>query len=113
MAPPRPTRPKVGRNPETPQKAEGQRMEPQVSVPMAKAAKAENPRVAIFGECVHLLWAQGNTEAAIQMEQLGNQLANKYDVDILCGYSVDRLRHMMNDLVYHRICAEHSAVHSL
>jgi len=52
-------------------------------------------------------------EAAIQMEKLGNQLANKYDVDILCGYSVDRLRHMMNDLVYHRICAEHSAVHSL
>ena len=79
----------------------------------AKAAKVENPRVAIFGECVHLLWAQGNVEAAIQMEKLGNQLTNKYDVDILCGYSVDRLRHMMNDLVYHRICAEHSAVHSL
>ena len=39
MAPPRPTRPKVGRNPETPQKAEGQTIEPQVSVPMAKAAK--------------------------------------------------------------------------
>lgn len=41
MAPPRPTRPKVGRNPETPQKAEGQTMEPQVSVPMANAAMPE------------------------------------------------------------------------
>ena len=79
----------------------------------AKAAKVENPRVAIFGECVHLLWAQGNPEAAIQMEQLGNQLANKYDIDILCGYSVDGFHCMMDDHIYERICAEHSAVHSL
>src|SRR5664279_528244 len=41
IAPPRPTRPKVGRNPETPQKAEGQTIEPQVSVPMANAAIPE------------------------------------------------------------------------
>ena len=40
MAPPRPTRPKVGRKPETPQNADGQTIEPQVSVPMAKAASA-------------------------------------------------------------------------
>jgi DNA-binding NarL/FixJ family response regulator len=79
----------------------------------AKAAKVENPRVAIFGECVHLLWEQGNAEAAIQMEKLGNQLANKYDVDILCGYSVDRFHRIMDDHIYQRICAEHSAVHSL
>jgi hypothetical protein len=32
--------------------------------------------VVIFGECVHFLWAQGNAQAAIQMEKLGNQLAN-------------------------------------
>ena len=38
IAPPRPTRPKVGRNPETPQNADGQTIEPHVSVPMANAA---------------------------------------------------------------------------
>jgi DNA-binding NarL/FixJ family response regulator len=76
----------------------------------AKAAKVETPRVAIFGECVHLLWEQGNAEAAIQMEKLGNQLANKYDVDILCGYFLDG---RMDVHIYQRICAEHSAVHSL
>ena len=79
----------------------------------AKAAKVENPRVAIFGECVHLLWAQGNAEAAIQMEKLGNQLANKYDVDILCGYFVDSFHCTMDVHMYQRVCAEHSAVHSL
>jgi hypothetical protein len=39
IAPPRPTRPNVGRNPETPQYAEGQTIEPHVSVPIAKAAR--------------------------------------------------------------------------
>ena len=47
----------------------------------------EHRRIAVFGECVDLLCSQGNAEAAIQMERLGNQL-NANDVDILCGYSL-------------------------
>ena len=78
----------------------------------AKATELENPRVAIFGECVQLLWAQGNAEAAIQMEELGNQLVDKYDIDILCGYSLDGFHDMMGGHVYQRICAEHSAIYS-
>ena len=42
------------------------------------AAKGEQARVAIFGECVHLQWAQGNAEAAIQFEKLGNQLCSYF-----------------------------------
>ena len=57
-------------------------------VTAAEAVKGEQARVAIFGEMCHLLWAQGNAEAAIQVEKLGNQLAKTYDVDILCGYSL-------------------------
>jgi hypothetical protein len=41
----------------------------------ARAAKGEQSRGATFGECVHLLWEQGELEVAIQFEQLGNQLA--------------------------------------
>ena len=68
--------------------------------------------VAVFEECVHLLWAQGNAEAAIQVEKLGNQLAKTYDVDILCGYSLGSVQGGMNSHIFQRICAEHSAVHS-
>ena len=75
-----------------------------------KAAKVGNPRVAIFAECVHLLWAKGNAEAAIAMEKLGNQLGKAYAVDILCGYSVGQ--DGMDGQIFQRICAEHSAVHS-
>ena len=78
----------------------------------AKAAKGEQARVAIFGEMCHLLWAQGNAEAAIQVEKLGNQLAKTYDVDILCGYSLGSVQGGMDSHIFQRICAEHSAVHS-
>ena len=54
----------------------------------AEAAKKERGRVVVFGEGVHLLCAQGNAGAAIQVEKLANQLAKTYDVNILCGYSL-------------------------
>jgi len=79
-------------------------------VTASKAAGREQARVAICGECVHLLWAQGNAEAAIQFEKLGNQLANEYDVDFLCGYSLGCSQGAMDSHVFQRICAEHSAV---
>ena len=78
----------------------------------AEAAKAGQCRVAIFGECVHLLWAQGNVEAAIKMESLGSKLANKYDVDILCAYSLKSFQGGIGSHVFEKICAEHSAVHN-
>ena len=78
----------------------------------AEAAKAEQARVAIFGEMCHLLWAQGNAEATIEVEKLGNQLIKTYDVDILCGYSPSSVQGGMDSHIFKRICAEHSAVYS-
>jgi len=80
-------------------------------VTAAAAAKGERARVAIFGECVHLLWAQGNAEAAIQMERLCKQLPKTCDLDILCGYSLGSVEDGMDANIFQRICAEHSAVH--
>ena len=83
-----------------------------VIVRAAEAAKGEQARVAVFGEGVHLLWAQGNAEAAIQVEGLCNQLAKAYDMDILCGYSIRGVQGGMESSFYEKICAEHSAVYS-
>jgi CheY-like chemotaxis protein len=77
----------------------------------AIAARREQPRVSVFGECVNLLWAQGNHEGAILMEKLGNELIKTHDVDILCGYSLDNVQRVMNSNTFQRIRAEHSAVH--
>jgi KaiC/GvpD/RAD55 family RecA-like ATPase len=81
-------------------------------VTVSKAVMGKQARIAIFGECVHLLWAQGNAEAAIQFEKLGNQLAKSYDVDILCGYSLDSFQDRVGSQIFRRICAEHSAIYS-
>jgi DNA-binding NarL/FixJ family response regulator len=78
----------------------------------ADAAKGEHPRVALFGECADFLWQQGNTEAAIQDEQLCNQLTEQYGVDILCGYSLDSFEEGMESHMMRKLCAEHSAVYS-
>jgi len=78
-----------------------------------EAAKGEHPRVSVFGECVSLLWAQGNIDAAIQMEKLGNHLTKIHVVSILCGYSLGDGRERMNDDHFEQICAEHTAVRSL
>jgi len=78
----------------------------------AKAVKGKQARVAIFGEMCHLLWAQGNAEAAIQVERLGNQLTKRYAVYILCGYDVGKVQGGMDSHIFQRICAEHSVVHS-
>jgi DNA-binding NarL/FixJ family response regulator len=76
----------------------------------AKAAKAENPRVAICGECAALLRAQGTTRAAIRLEELWGGIVRTCDIDILCGYPLASFRSEENTQFYRRICEKHSAV---
>jgi DNA-binding NarL/FixJ family response regulator len=78
-----------------------------------KTRKTEHPRVAIFGEWASLLFAEGKSEAVIRLEQLGNQLATIYEVDIFCGYALSGVHDEVDGQVLLRICAEHSAVHIL
>ena len=52
----------------------------------ARATAGKQSRVAICGEWASILWAQGKADAAIQVEQLCNQLTKRYEMDILCGF---------------------------
>jgi DNA-binding NarL/FixJ family response regulator len=78
----------------------------------SKAAKANHPRVALCGERVGLLWAEGKTDAAIRLEQLCNELGKLREVDILCAYPLSGFQGKEEDHPFKSICAEHSAVHS-
>jgi len=78
----------------------------------AKAAKSEQPRVAVFGEAVALLQAEGKADAAIRFEQLGNDLVRIHKVDILCAYPLTSFRGKEDKHAFESICAEHSAVYS-
>ena len=57
----------------------------------ASGAGGTHSRVVACGECASMLWALGKADAAIRLEELWNEIAKKYDVDILCGYSLESL----------------------
>jgi FixJ family two-component response regulator len=78
----------------------------------AKAGKGEHSRVAMWGECGPLLWAEGKVDAAIRLEQLLNQLATIYEFDLLCAYALSSFHGEEDEHVFQSICAEHSAVYS-
>src|SRR5207244_2482516 len=44
--------------------------------------------VRAFGEMVDLLWRDGNSEAAVQLEGLWNDLGKRYRFSLLCGYTM-------------------------
>lgn len=78
----------------------------------SKQAKAMHWPVAVWGECAPTLWAEGKSHAAIRVEELTNEIARTYDVEILCGYLLERSRCEEDPYTFQRICEEHSAVHS-
>lgn len=78
----------------------------------AKAAKRVHPRIAVCGECVGLLCAAGNANAAIRLEKAGNDLIQTHNIDILCAYPISSFHDKEGDPAFKSICAEHTAVFS-
>jgi len=64
-------------------------------------------RILLFGEMVAVLCERGQVEAAIQLEQLWNELGQTYSFHLSCGYP---LSNVPNTRFHAKICAEHSAV---
>jgi DNA-binding NarL/FixJ family response regulator len=73
----------------------------------ARATAGEQSQVAVCGECASILWAQGNADAAIQVEQFCNQLTKRYEMDILCGFSLNSFYREEDKQVFQRICSEY------
>lgn len=44
--------------------------------------------VRAYGEMVDLLWRRGQTDAAIRLEVLWNELASTHSFSLLCGYAI-------------------------
>jgi hypothetical protein len=71
-----------------------------------QATSEEPSRITICGECASILWAEGNADAAIQVEQLCNQLTKRYQMDIVCGFSLSSFDRDEDKQVFQRICGE-------
>jgi CheY-like chemotaxis protein len=74
----------------------------------ARRAGGEHAKVAACGECSPTVWADGNVEAAIQLEQLWDDIAKSRQMDILCAYPLAARDESVPAV--RRLCAEHTAV---
>ena len=67
-------------------------------------------QIAAFGEMVAILWADGNAEAAVRLEQLWNDLARTYPLSLRCAYPISGFDREQHSELFLKICAEHSHV---
>jgi DNA-binding NarL/FixJ family response regulator len=70
-------------------------------------AEGEHKRVVVFGEMVAVLCAEDRMKAAIELERLGNELAQTHSFHARCAYP---MAEELKGEPYATICAEHTAV---
>lgn len=76
----------------------------------ATTATGARPQIAIFGEMVALLWIEGRPEAAIQLEQLWNDLALSRDFSLRCAYPMSLFGQVGDSERLSTICAAHTQI---
>src|SRR5258706_14697337 len=76
----------------------------------AKSVEGEHARVAACGECAPLLLERGNTEGAVRLERLWEEIARSYGGEVFCGYPLGSFKGGNGSHTFERICAEHSRV---
>jgi PAS domain S-box-containing protein len=83
-----------------------------VGAALEKVRKAAGPdcRIAVFGELVALLWAEGKSEQAIEVEHLWNCLAEKYEFSLLCAYPIAGFNSQAHVGPFLTMCNQHTGV---
>jgi PAS domain S-box-containing protein len=70
----------------------------------------ESSGVRAFGEMVALLWDKGNSEGAIKLEELWNDLAKSYSFALFCGYPMSSFQGEEHRSSFEQICQAHTHV---
>ena len=75
--------------------------------------RPKRPSLMIFGEVVALLWARGDFESTLRLEQFWNELASQHSFSLYCPYPLALLDNARNSKLIRSMCAVHSEIHSL
>jgi hypothetical protein len=67
-------------------------------------------RVAVFGEMVALRWAEKKFDAALELEQLWNDLGRTHNFYLRCAYPASGFQGEQKGEPYMAVCGKHSAV---
>lgn len=79
---------------------------------LIEEAKANGRRVAVFGDMVAQLWADGSHDAAIRLEELWNELAAEHEFSLCCAYPITGFSDARHAAPFLKICSQHSHVFS-
>ena len=71
---------------------------------------AKGHRLRIFGEMVALLWAAGDLAAAVELEELWNDLAQTYPFTLFCAYPSEGFVNDPSSESFRDVCAAHDKV---
>jgi MEDS: MEthanogen/methylotroph, DcmR Sensory domain len=92
----------------------GSQCDPQRFHPMfdtfMRQVSARGQPVWASGEMVNLLMSDGLIQAALELEELWNELSRHHNFTMFCGYSQESLFHRGSERVLAQICAAHSHV---
>ncbi len=75
---------------------------------IAKASKQGKLRV--FGEMVALLWANGNRQAAVRLEELWNDFRKTHVLSLCCAYPIRSFGSDTDASLFMKVCAQHTPV---
>lgn len=76
----------------------------------ARARDGAPPVLRLYGEMVDLLWKDGNTDGAIRLEALWNDLATTHTFSLLCAYSMGNFCNAADAERFREICSRHTHV---
>jgi len=88
---------------------EPERFDRVIGTLLAQAVQSHR-HIRIFGELVALLWAEGNHAAAIQLEDLWNDLGKLYAFSLYCGYPMHGFSTEAYNAEFTQICNQHTHV---
>jgi PAS domain S-box-containing protein len=77
---------------------------------VARATNKGTRAVRAFGEMVALLYADGNPEAAIELEAFWNRLAQRHTFTLLCAYPMALFGGSEHAQAFRHVCALHTDV---
>jgi signal transduction histidine kinase len=72
--------------------------------------EVSNRVVRAYGEMVDLLWEEGRTDAAIELEELWNGLAKTRAFTLLCAYAMGHFYKSTEPELLERVCRQHEHV---
>jgi hypothetical protein len=82
----------------------------EVVLPLKAAAESKLKRVAVCGEVVALLWADGKAQDAITLEHFWNEVAAQNSFCLRCFYAIKSFSDPEQNELFLKLCTEHASV---